>query len=180
METGEKSASARPPRKSKSAQGGNPPPLPDWVKGTPQPYVLRHYDRWAERRFGRLTPYFFRCFYGWAQRLSKEEEPKNDLAKQIGRGMRFFLNSAVFWIIVYSLALAITLRPLSLESLLLAGLPILISVPFFLLFLLMLKRIEAYAAKRRNIDLVSRSIWELNKSALIRRTVGKIPTFIKE
>jgi hypothetical protein len=180
METGKKSAPARPPGKSKSPQGVNPSALPAWVKGTPQPYVLRHYDRWAERRFGRLTPYLFHCFYGWAQRFSKKQPLHDEIARQIGRSMRFFLNSIVFWIIVYSLALAITLRPVSLESLLIAGIPIFISVPFFLVFLVMLKRVEAYAAKRRNIDLVSRSIWELNKSALIRCTVGKIPTFIKE
>ncbi len=49
-----------------------------------------------------------------------------------------------------------------------------------MLFLQLLKRVEKYAAARRNIDLVSRAIWELNKSLLIRLTIGKISTFIKE
>jgi hypothetical protein len=183
MAAGKKLSPPRPPRKGKPRSSGkvpSPSGSPGLAEGTPQPYILQHYDKWAEKRFGRLTPYLFRFYNWWIEKLSKKQHRDCDIAKQIGSGMRFFLNSAVFWIIVYSLAMVITVRPVTFESLLLAGLPILISVPFFLVFLLMLKRVEVFAAKRRNIDLVSRSIWELNKSTLIRCTVGKIPTFIKE
>ncbi len=158
----------------------NPPSFSDRLKVTPQPQMFRYYDHFAKRAFGRLIARLFQSCCQWKQNISKRPYNDDELVRQIGSNMRFFLNSAVIWIIVFSIALAITLGPLSIKSLLLASIPIFILVIFFLVFLVILKRIEAYAARKRNIDLVSRAIWEFNKSSFIRCLIGKLATFIKE
>lgn len=66
------------------------------------------------------------------------------------------------------------------ESLVIALIPIIIAVLFFLLFMRLLKAIENDAAKERDIELTSRVIWEFNKSWVIRAAIGKIKAFIEE
>ncbi len=71
-------------------------------------------------------------------------------------------------------------RPLRLESLLIALIPVAVAVTFFIIFLRLLKMIESHAHKRKDILLSSRIIWEFNKSWIIRCTIGKIKSFIEE
>ena len=89
--------------------------------------------------------------------------------------MRFFLNLACFLIII--LFLFSIPRPLTPESLMIAFIPVIVAVLFFLAFLRLLKNIETDAAKHRDIELTTRVIGEFNKSWVIRAAIGKIPTF---
>ena len=89
--------------------------------------------------------------------------------------MRFFLNLACLLII--TLFILSIPRPLTLESLLIALIPLVVAVLFFLAFLRLLKNIESDAAKNRDIELTTRVIGEFNKSWIIRAAIGRIPTF---
>ena len=104
-----------------------------------------------------------------------EENHDAFLTREIGRSMRFFLNLACLLII--ALFLLSIPRPLTLESLLIALIPLVVAVLFFLAFLRLLKNIESDAAKHRDIELTTRVIGEFNKSWVIRAAIGRIPTF---
>jgi hypothetical protein len=104
-----------------------------------------------------------------------EENHDAFLTREIGRSMRFFLNLACFLIIILFL-LSIP-RPLNPENLIIAFIPVIVAVLFFLAFLRLLKNIESDAAKHRDIELTSRVIGELNKSWIIRAAIGRIPAF---
>jgi hypothetical protein len=102
------------------------------------------------------------------------------LTTNIGSVMRFFLNLTLLLTIENTIIIIMTISPLTTEIILIALIPIVNSTFFFIIFLLLLKRVEESAASRRNIDLVSRAIWELNKSLFIRLIIGKTSTFIEE
>lgn len=104
-----------------------------------------------------------------------EENHDALLTREIGRSMRFFLNLACFLIIILFL-LSIP-RPLTPESLMIALIPLIVAVVFFLGFLRLLKNIESDAAKNRDIKLTTMVIGEFNKSWVIRAAIGKIPVF---
>jgi hypothetical protein len=71
-------------------------------------------------------------------------------------------------------------HPKTTLSVIIALTPLVTTIIFFLVFLRILKGIEQYATRKRNIELVSRIIWEFNKSRLIRSIIGKIQAFIEE
>ncbi len=104
-------------------------------------------------------------------------EEKHDayLTREIGRSMRFFLNLACFLIIILFL-LSIP-RPLTPEGLMIALIPVIVALAFFLAFLRLLKNIESDAAKNRDIALTTRVIGEFNKSWIIRAAIGKTAVF---
>jgi hypothetical protein len=97
-----------------------------------------------------------------------------------GSCMRFFLNAAAAIGTMISLCLLAFVHPLNLKILIVVSMPLAMSLLFFIIFLRLLKQVENFAAGRGDIGLVSRVIWELNKSFLIRLTCGRTPTFIKE
>jgi hypothetical protein len=97
-----------------------------------------------------------------------------------GSCMRFFLNSTTALAIMISFYILLVVQPVTPKVLIIASMPIGTAALFFIIFLRLLKQVENFAADKRDIDLASRAIWELNKSFLIRLTVGRIPTFIKE
>lgn len=104
------------------------------------------------------------------------------LARQIGSYMRFFLNASL--VLMISIPLFILLDLLDLQQvtprgLLLAGIPLVTAVFFFITSLQILKRIEKYAVATKNIDIVSNIISEYNKSYIIKLVIGKIDSFIE-
>ncbi len=104
-----------------------------------------------------------------------EENRDALLTREIGRSMRFFLNLACLLIIilfVFSIP-----RPLTPENLMIALIPVIVAILFFLAFLRLLKNIESDAARHRDIELTTRVIREFNKSWIIRAAIGKIPSF---
>jgi hypothetical protein len=104
-----------------------------------------------------------------------EENQDAFLTKEIGRSMRFFLNLAcLLLIILFVLSIP---RPLTPENLVIASIPVIVAVLFFLAFLGLLKNIENDASKTRDIELTTKVIGEFNKSWVIRAAVGKIPSF---
>jgi hypothetical protein len=104
------------------------------------------------------------------------EEPQDAfLTKEIGRSMRFFLNLACLLVIIL-FVLSIP-QPFTPENLVIAFIPVVVAVLFFLAFLGLLKNIENDASKTRDIELATKVIREFNKSWVIRAAVGKIPSF---
>ncbi|MFI5331926.1 MAG: hypothetical protein ACHQ2F_12980 [Desulfobaccales bacterium] len=104
-----------------------------------------------------------------------EENRDAFLTKEIGRSMRFFLNvSCLFIVILFLFSIP---QPLTPESLMIALIPVIVAVLFFLAFLRLLKNIEGEAAKHRDIELTTRVIGEFNKSWIIRAAIGRIPAF---
>lgn len=101
------------------------------------------------------------------------------LAQAIGSCMRFFLNATVLLATVFSLLLLLKMESLTISGLLIVSAPVVITLLFFIFFLSQIKRVEKQACKKRNIELVSRVIWEFNKSYLIRIALGKIAAFIE-
>ena len=103
------------------------------------------------------------------------------LARQIGSYMRFSkciagindLNSTL-----HSMDL-LDLQQVTPRGLLLAGIPLVTAVFFFITSLQILKRIEKYAVATKNIDIVSNIISEYNKSYIIKLVIGKIDSFIE-
>ena len=104
---------------------------------------------------------------------------RSKFIKDTGRSMRFFLNLSFASILAFTIAILFGSQPVTPVTVILA-LIFIITTTSFLSYLHSLKRIEQYAAKERNIGLVSRIIWEFNKSCLIRSIIGKIQTFIEE
>jgi hypothetical protein len=90
--------------------------------------------------------------------------------------MRFFLNLSCFLIIFVTLLLCVP-RPLVFEGLMLAFVPVLIALLFFVAFLRLLKDLENKAAEDKDIELTTRVLGEFNKSWVIRQIIGEIPTF---
>ncbi|MCX5891131.1 MAG: hypothetical protein NTY36_17040 [Deltaproteobacteria bacterium] len=110
--------------------------------------------------------------------LKKDQDINN--TGHIGRAMRFFLNVSVGLMLAFIVFITVGSQRLTPLSVMIATIPFLITLIFFLAFLRQLKRIEEYATKRRNIELVSRVITEYNKSYLICLVMGKVQTFIEE
>lgn len=94
--------------------------------------------------------------------------------------MRFFLNAACILITSFSVLILCAPQPVTSENLLIALIPVLLAVLFFLAFLRLLKLIEGIAAEEKDILLTSRIIWEYNRSWIIRAITGKIKAFIEE
>ena len=114
-----------------------------------------------------------------SERPLKTEQDK-EFTKNLGRCMRFFLNISFALIIAFPVFILFDsqwVTPVTMIAYLIA---VIITIIFFIAFLWRLKRIEKYAAQKRNIELVSRIIWEFNRSSLIRFTIGKIQTFKEE
>ena len=101
------------------------------------------------------------------------------LARQIGSYMRFFLNSSLVLMISISLFILLDLQQVTPKGLLLAGIPLVTAVFFFITSLQILKRIEKYAVATKNIDIVGNIISEYNKSYIIKLVMGKIDPFIE-
>lgn len=110
--------------------------------------------------------------------LKKDQD--NKFTSDIGRSMRFFLNLSFVLMFAFSVFVIFDSQSMSPTSVIIALIPFVITMILFFAFLRLLKSIEQYAAKRRNIELVSRIIWEFNKSYLIRSIMGKVQTFIEE
>jgi hypothetical protein len=106
-----------------------------------------------------------------------EENRDAFLTREIGRSMRFFLNLSCLLIVAFLVFLLSVHLPLTTESLMITLIPVVVAVLFFLGFLRLLKNLENDAAKKRDIELTTRVIWEFNKSWVIRALVGKIPAF---
>ena len=97
----------------------------------------------------------------------------------IGRSMRFFLNASLVLMISFSLFIQLHSQQVTPTGLLLAGIPLVASMFYFIIFLFLLKRIEIYGEATRNIPIVSRVISEYNKSYIIKLVIGKIDSFIE-
>ena len=110
--------------------------------------------------------------------LKKDQDINN--TGHIGKAMRFFLNVSVGLMLAFIVLIIVGSQRLTPLSVMVATIPFLITLIFFLAFLRQLKRLEEYATKRRNIEMVSRIITEYNKSFLIRLVTGKVQTFIEE
>lgn len=118
------------------------------------------------------------CAISSVRRLKKDQDKK--FTEEIGRSMRFFLNLSFVLMLAFSVFVIFDSRPKTTLSVIIALTPLVTTIIFFLIFLRLLKRVEKYALRRRNIELVSRIIWEFNKSYLIRLVIGKIQAFIEE
>ncbi len=112
------------------------------------------------------------------RRLKKDQDKK--FTEDIGRSMRFFLNLSFVLMFAFSVFVIFDSQPKTTLSVIIALIPLVTTIIFFLVFLRLLKRVEQHAVKKRNIELVSRIIWEFNKSYLIRSVIGKIQAFIEE
>jgi len=102
------------------------------------------------------------------------------LVEALGRSMRLFLNLSFALIIAFPVFSLFDWQGIATVGAIVYLIPVATTIIFFIAFLRLLKRIEKYAAKKRNIELVSNIIWEFNKSSLIRLATGKIPTFTDE
>ena len=101
------------------------------------------------------------------------------LVRLIGRSMRFFLNASLVLMISFSLFILLDSQQVTPRGLLLAGIPLVTAVFFFITSLQILKRIEKYAVATKNIDIVSNIISEYNKSYIIKLVIGKIDSFYR-
>lgn len=110
--------------------------------------------------------------------LKKDQYIK--FTSDIGRFMRFFLNSSVKLMFIFSLFTIFVSQLMSRMSVIIVLIPLVTTIIFFFALFRQLKRIEQYAGKKRNIELVSRIIEEFNKSYLIRSVMGKVRAFIEE
>ena len=113
-----------------------------------------------------------------ARRLKKDQD--KEFTENIGRSMRFFLNLSFVLMFAFSVFVIFDSQPKTNLSVIIALIPLITTIVFFLVFLRLLKRVEEHAVKKRNIELVSRIIWEFNKSYLIRQVIGKVQAFIEE
>ncbi len=114
-----------------------------------------------------------------ADRTLKKDQDKQ-FTRNIGKSMRFFLNLSFALIIAFPVLVVCDPHPVTSIGVILYLIPVATTIIFFIAFLRLLKQIERYAARNRNIELVSRTIWEMNRSSLIRLTMGKIQAFIEE
>lgn len=110
--------------------------------------------------------------------LKKDDDINN--TSDLGKAMRLFLNVSVGFIIAFILFITVDLQPLTPMSVIIALIPLVTTIIVFIAFFMQLKRIEQYATKKRNIEMVSRIIGEYNKSYLIRLVMGKVQAFIEE
>lgn len=115
---------------------------------------------------------------GAEQALERGRDRK--IARDLGGAMRFCLNLSFALIIAFPVFILFEPQKATSVGLIVFLIPGIITLVFFVAFLRMLKGIERYAAKKRNIELVSSIIWEFNKSSLIRLVTGKVQTFIEE
>lgn len=99
--------------------------------------------------------------------------------RQLGRSMRFFLNASLVLMISYSLFIQLYSQQVAPIVLLLTGIPVVTAIFYFIMFLLLLKRIEICGGAKRDIEMVSRVISEYNKSRVIKLVIGKIDSFIE-
>jgi DNA-directed RNA polymerase subunit RPC12/RpoP len=97
-----------------------------------------------------------------------------------GRFMRFFLNISFTLTFTFPLLFLFARQWLSSVIISIYLSIVIIAILSFIAFFRNLKRTEKYAAQERDIELVSRVIWEFNRSILIRWVIGKTETFIKE
>ncbi len=112
-------------------------------------------------------------------RTLKKDQDKQ-FTKDLGRSMRFFLNLSFALVIAFPICILFDSYFVTPVGMIFYLIPVLTTIIFFLAFLRLLKEIEKYAARKRNIELVSRIIWEFNQSSLIRLTIGKIQAFMEE
>ncbi len=110
----------------------------------------------------------------------KDKDKDREFIKYLGRSMRFFLNLSFALIVVIPLFLMIEPPQFTMLTMIPYSILVLTAIIFFIVFYRLLLLIEKSAAKKRNIDLVSRVIWEYNKSSLIKLAIGKTETFVKE
>ena len=101
------------------------------------------------------------------------------LVTQLGRSMRFFLNSSLILLISFLFFILLNFQQVRSIGLLFTSAPLVTAVFYFLVFLITLKRIERYGSITRNIPIVSRIISEYNKSYIINLVIGKIDSFIE-
>jgi hypothetical protein len=109
-----------------------------------------------------------------------EKDQDRFLTMEIGRSMRFFLNASFILISLFVVFCLFAPQEVTSENLVIALIPVLLALFFFLAFLRLLKLIESIAAEEKDILLTSRIIWEYNKSWIIRAVTGKTKTFIEE
>ncbi len=112
-------------------------------------------------------------------RTLKKDQDKQ-FTKDLGRSMRFFLDLSFALVIAFPICILFDSYFVTPVGMIFYLIPVLTTIIFFLAFLRLLKEIEKYAARKRNIELVSRIIWEFNQSSLIRLTIGKIQAFMEE
>jgi len=97
----------------------------------------------------------------------------------LGKFMRFFLNSSVELMLTFSLITIFVSQLMGPLSVILVLIPLVTTIILFFAFYRQIKLLEQYAGKKRNIEPVCR-IEEFNKSYLIRSVMGKIQAFIEE
>jgi cellulose synthase/poly-beta-1,6-N-acetylglucosamine synthase-like glycosyltransferase len=102
------------------------------------------------------------------------------IIKDSGRAMRFFLNLSFALIIAFPVFVLMDSQWLTNFTVIAYLIPVITTIIFFIAFVRLLKCMEKYATQERNIKLVSRIIWEFNRSSLIRLAIGKTKTFIDE
>ena len=112
-------------------------------------------------------------------RTLKKDQDKQ-ITKDLGRAMRFFLNLSFALMIAFPVCILFDSYFVTPIGMIVYLIPVLTTIILFIAFLRLLKQIEKYAAKKRNIELVSRIIWEFNQTSLIRLTIGKIQAFMEE
>ncbi len=109
-----------------------------------------------------------------------EIDQDDKIIKDSGRAMRFFLNLSFALIIAFPVFVLMDSQWLTNFRMIAYLIPVITTIILFIAFLRLLKRMEKYATQERNIKLVSRIIWEFNRSSLIRLAIGKTKTFIDE
>jgi len=114
-----------------------------------------------------------------SERPLKKDKDK-EFTKNLGRCMRFFLNISFALILAFPVFILFDSQLVTPVTMIAYLIAVIITIIFFIAFLWRLKRIEKYATQKRNIELVSRIIWEFNRSSLIRLAIGKIQTFKEE
>ncbi len=111
---------------------------------------------------------------------TSEKDQDEKIIKDSGRSMRFFLNLSFALIIAFPVFVLMDSQWLTSFTMIAYLITVITTIIFFIAFLRLLKRMEKYATQERNIKLVSRIIWEFNRSSLIRLAIGKTKTFIDE
>jgi hypothetical protein len=113
-----------------------------------------------------------------APTLKKEQYIK--FTSDLGKFMRFFLNSSVELMFAFSLLtifVAQLMRPMSVIIILI---PLVTTIIILFDLFRQLKRLEQSAGKKRTTESVSRIIEEYNERYFIRLVKGKIQAFIEE
>jgi hypothetical protein len=110
--------------------------------------------------------------------LKKDQYIK--FSSDLGRFMRFFLNSSVELMFVFSLLTIFISQLMSPMSVIIVLIPLVTTIIFLFALFRQFKRIEQYAGKKKDIEPVGSIIEEFNKSHLIRLVMGKVRAFIEE